>query len=45
MSHAVALMTSTGPTLTTEPAVADRRRWKALCVLALMQFMLVRSSI
>lgn len=34
-------MTLAGSTLTAPPAVADARRWKALCVLALMQFMLV----
>jgi EmrB/QacA subfamily drug resistance transporter len=34
-------MTSTEMSLTDPPTAADPRRWKALCVLALMQFMLV----
>jgi EmrB/QacA subfamily drug resistance transporter len=42
MGRTVAVMTmTTGRNLTTPRAVADPRRWKALCVLALMQFMLV----
>ena len=34
-------MTDSGKTLIAPIAAADARRWKALCVLALMQFMLV----